>query len=183
MSETNLHKPKICSDYLSRLLYPATYKLTLKKAIAVLKKYDFDAIAFRGMSGAIIAPAIAAAMGKTVIMVRKAGDGSHSTCAIEGDRATQSYVIVDDFISSGATVQEIESKVAGFTTTATEGPAKCLGVLELAYLPNKTRHCRYRKLTPVLWESILGSRTYNSVRDSRYFNALENDWRTMLSKT
>lgn len=63
----------------------------------------FDSIAFRGMSGALVGPAVAATLDKEMIMVRKPKT-SHSIHVVEGFIASQSYVIVDDFVSSGATV-------------------------------------------------------------------------------
>jgi len=51
------------------------WKASVKDGVANLKprRHLFDAIAFRGMSGAIIAPAIAARLNKPVLMVRKDG--------------------------------------------------------------------------------------------------------------
>lgn len=66
-----------------------------------------DAIAFTGMSGALVAPRVASLLDLPMLMVRKAHDGSHSNYRVEGFVGSQCYVIVDDFVSSGATVEGI----------------------------------------------------------------------------
>lgn len=83
---------------------------TIRLCIEELSKIDFDAIAFCGMSGALIAPVLAHKMGKELLMVRKnaGNDGSHSAKFVEGYvRANQKVVIIDDLISTGATLQNI----------------------------------------------------------------------------
>jgi phosphoribosylpyrophosphate synthetase len=110
------------------------------KACAILGKYEFDAIAFRGMSGAIPSPVIALAMNKTMIMVRKPESESHSGRNVEGDRAARRYVIVDDFIESGATVQAIYDQVKEFTDWYRLGEhAVCIGVLCLNEMNSSPR--------------------------------------------
>src|ERR1017187_8038151 len=86
--------------YLSNLIEMDKLEETLKKAALILRHYKFDAIAFRGMSGALIAPALALKLDKTLLMVRKPkvqGDpnGAHSSEMVEGDVAARTYVIVD----------------------------------------------------------------------------------------
>ncbi len=73
---------------------------------------QFDAIAFCGMSGALVAPSVADALDKHLIMVRKADDGSrHSSLPVEGILEGR-YLILDDFISSGRTVKFIMAQIA-----------------------------------------------------------------------
>jgi hypoxanthine phosphoribosyltransferase len=47
---------------------------------------------------------------------------------VEGDRATLRYIIVDDVIASGKTVQEIHKEIDKFAPQA-----KCIGVLQAYY--------------------------------------------------
>lgn len=93
-----------------------------------------DAIAFRGISGAMVAPHVAAALGLPAILVAKTGETQHRgpvsvlwderradpryrwnvmgwrlSRLSEADRPR--YVIVDDFISSGATVRAITKMI------------------------------------------------------------------------
>lgn len=71
---------------------------------------EFDAIAFRGMSGALIAPEIARRLNKGLIMVRKQTEDSHSSYKAEGLLGCR-YVIVDDMIASGDTVKAIQKTI------------------------------------------------------------------------
>src|ERR1035437_5312438 len=122
------HTPQIQSAYLCAPLNPRKLDKFLKKAKDVLKLEQFDAIAFRGMSGALVAPLLAHKLHKTLIMVRK-GDGesvrSHSMRNIEGDDAAKRYLIVDDFLASGNTVRDIAREVRYFTG----GKAECIGAM------------------------------------------------------
>lgn len=99
-------------------------KVILKLA-KVLAKYDYDAIAFQGMSGTLLAAPLALATGKTMIGVRKRVT-PHSRRAVEGDRGARKYIIVDDCVSSGDTARRIIKAIEKFAPQA-----ECLGVLEV----------------------------------------------------
>jgi adenine/guanine phosphoribosyltransferase-like PRPP-binding protein len=101
-----------CASHLIRPLDPTTRRDTIEKIIEVLKRYDFDAIAFRGLSGALVAPTVAMLMDKTLLAVRK-GERCHSSHTVEGDYNAQRYVILDDMISSGDTVKDIFHAIEG----------------------------------------------------------------------
>lgn len=101
----------------------------LDLAIKALKQWDFDSIAFRGMSGAVSAPVIALTLHKNLILVRKKEEKTHSIYPVEGYAASTRYVIVDDFISSGETVRAIRDSIRKFATKAT-----CIGVLPIQRL-------------------------------------------------
>jgi hypothetical protein len=105
------------SGYLDQILQTDRLRETSEKAALILAGLDFDAIAFSGMSGALIAPVLALALNKTLIMVRKFGDDSHSVeqrngALVEGDFGAHRYVIVDDLISSGRTARYIRDQIA-----------------------------------------------------------------------
>jgi orotate phosphoribosyltransferase len=120
------HEPCIQSEYLGEVFDPKKLKAFLKLAIPLVKKYDFQSFAFRGISGALIAPLLAHKTEKTLIVVRKPkpDESSHSSFPVEGDLNTQRYVIVDDFQSSGTTVNAIISGILKFNPSA-----RCLGTL------------------------------------------------------
>jgi adenine/guanine phosphoribosyltransferase-like PRPP-binding protein len=90
----------------------------------------FDTIAFRGMSGAFLGPALALRLKKQMILCRKPDDDSHSFIETEGYRYCKSYVIVDDFVSTCNTINKIGAAVFKFVGAA----ASCIGVLEINYL-------------------------------------------------
>jgi adenine/guanine phosphoribosyltransferase-like PRPP-binding protein len=71
----------------------------------------FDAIAFRGISGALVAPAVAANLKKNLIIVRKSTTDTVSDYLVEGHRRKQRYIIIDDMISSGDTIRAIKRNI------------------------------------------------------------------------
>jgi orotate phosphoribosyltransferase len=123
------------TDYLRDALDVNKIPTTVDNIIAVINdnELEFDAIAFRGMSGAMIAPMVAVKLKKNLIMVRKEEphQGHHSRFKVEGGiRDSERYVVVDDLVSSGATVAQIrrdiarinsETKFVGVVTYRCEG--------------------------------------------------------------
>jgi orotate phosphoribosyltransferase len=99
--------------YLESLFDKKEYTEVVNKAVKQLKelrkKHPFESIAFRGMSGAMIVPAIAHKLGVKMLMVRKE-DGSHAWHKVEGDPVKQ-YIIIDDFIETGDTINEIIKQI------------------------------------------------------------------------
>jgi adenine/guanine phosphoribosyltransferase-like PRPP-binding protein len=114
------------------------YGKCIDLACRALSGYDFDAIAFSGMSGALIGPPVALKLGKSMILVRKDSDDTHSDYKVEGDCSVRRYVILDDFIRSGGTKNHIKERVEAFTNGA-----ECLGVLEVVYV-NEASLGRYQ---------------------------------------
>lgn len=111
------------SGYL-RTIFDSTVQL--HKAISAAKKIfkkstvEFDAIAVTGVSGTTFGSILAYTLKKQLIVVRKRTEKTHGNYICEGTpNENYKYIIVDDFISSGATIfniiQEIEwSKQDGF---------------------------------------------------------------------
>ncbi len=101
----------VMSDYLFCIYDQQDYKDTVKRTTKVLRNLrksvgGFDAIAFRGSSGAALAYPTSLRLCTALLHVRKK-DGSHSKYPVEGVMGLKSYVILDDFIDSGATVKAI----------------------------------------------------------------------------
>jgi adenine/guanine phosphoribosyltransferase-like PRPP-binding protein len=94
----------------------------LPKAVRKIKEYrkkhPFDAIAFTGTSGSAIAYPLSYMLKLPLICVRKKNDGNHFYRDIEGCTNARSYLIVDDFIESGRTMDKIISAVKGTTPSA-----------------------------------------------------------------
>lgn len=110
---THSHRsPIIRSDYLDPCLDPNDRRKLISCTVQTLlpHRLEFDTIAFRGMSGALIAPEIAQYLQKPLLLVRK-GENKHSCFEVEGNIHTERYLIVDDFISSGNTIKEIRLKI------------------------------------------------------------------------
>lgn len=104
----------ITPSYLRGLFLPHSFQAKVSHAVCILSRFGlsrFDRIAFSGMSGAMIAPAVACELGKTLVMVRKSSDKTHSSFKVEGELLRGNYVIIDDQISSGRTVRRIQQQI------------------------------------------------------------------------
>jgi adenine/guanine phosphoribosyltransferase-like PRPP-binding protein len=126
----------VVSSYIQDALAPDTRARIIEDAMEKLEPIadTFDAVAFQGMSGAVIAPIIADRLGKGLIFVRK-GDSfeelgynydrgpRHSNLEVEGVCGEVRYLIVDDFIAGGNTVQRIALKIWEVNRAA-----KCVGI-------------------------------------------------------
>jgi orotate phosphoribosyltransferase len=133
-----------CAGYLDDVLSsPQNTAICVEAAVtkikACIKPEDYDCIAFRGVSGAVVAPVVAYQLGKGLIPVRK-GENAHSTNSIEvGNHDYKRYLIVDDFIDSGDTVVAIEKACRGYGMT-------CVGIVTYKGYTSRIRkpwHPRY----------------------------------------
>lgn len=99
---------EIYSCYLRPVLAKSKRIQVINRCVARLreKEHLFDTIAFRGMSGALIAPSVADVLGKQLLMVRKAQDDSHGGL-VEGARSRSRYIVLDDVVESGNTVAQV----------------------------------------------------------------------------
>lgn len=115
-------------SHLSTLLgQPTSYFRILDNIVNRLSnlRNDFDSIAFSGMSGAFVGVAVAHRMGKIPVLVRKQGDNSHDyERMVISTEPPDRYIILDDFICSGATVKYIHSCLKEYPLT------QCVGVFE-----------------------------------------------------
>lgn len=135
----NKHVELKCAKWITPLVDPALRR----KAVAdtcrrVLDLPAFDAIAFTGLSGSVVAGAVALTMDKYLYCVRKKNESKHSDHEVEGPSTGLRYIIIDDFISSGATVQRIMEMVR----IHTDGAAVCVGAYLWRddYLKNDLSH-------------------------------------------
>lgn len=110
------------SDYLSDALCGNSLNNIIKTAYKRLKRHahKFDAIAFTGMSGGLVAPALAAKLKKPLLMVRKGSlkGLTHSTKRVEGITYAQTYLIIDDCIATGRTIKRIKRAITKFAPMA-----------------------------------------------------------------
>jgi adenine/guanine phosphoribosyltransferase-like PRPP-binding protein len=96
----------IHSDYLHVLFDERLDYLVRDAALTLTQKAgEFDALAVTGNSGAIFGGALAFLMEKPLLLIRK-GD-AHSSLKWEGRADVTSYIVVDDCISTGATLRRI----------------------------------------------------------------------------
>lgn len=125
----------VTSGYTKHFVRPESLRATIESCVTYLEHnkltHAFDTIAFRGMSGAIVAPSVAMRLSKEVIMVRKPGESAHSSYNVEGNREARRVLIVDDFVNSGNTVRIIAEAVKTFVSESSVlGSVRIIGCLE-----------------------------------------------------
>lgn len=112
----------IGSSHNNAILSPNKLKKIVRDTTAFVKeiqliqrrkrKPQINALVFSGMSGAGVAFPLAMRTGIAPLLVRKKDDDSHSTVLVEGNGDLSSddkinYLIIDDLIDTGATVNYI----------------------------------------------------------------------------
>lgn len=117
------------SAYLRNQLSPEGLRRTADEVVEALRGRAFDYLAFTGMSGALIAPLVGTKLDKPLLMVRKEGF-SHSPYRVEGPTEKGTYVIVDDMIDTGKTIQRIEKEILFFNGSVCSGVVLYLKYLE-----------------------------------------------------
>jgi hypothetical protein len=81
----------------------------VRNAEKTLKDVDYDTMVCTGLSGTLVVPWLARALGKYFAIVRK-GESNHSGFTIEGTIADR-WLFVDDFISSGNTRERVTQEI------------------------------------------------------------------------
>jgi len=127
----------LCADSAgyNRVLYRPELKkvarAVARKLARLIDKTGADAVVVTGKSG--IAMGFAAAMFADIPLVtlRKQGDSTHGL-RIEGPHILVTrYIILDDFIDSGATVERIDNEIAEYAECVNRGtPPICVGIIE-----------------------------------------------------
>ena len=100
--------------------------------------YDFDAIACQGVSGLVMASMLSFMIKKPLIVVRKDVTHSHSDQMVEfgvipvknemGKLSKVRYIIVDDLIESGKTVNDIDKKIKSYEESVFNCEFECVGL-------------------------------------------------------
>jgi len=99
----------IYSQYLGDVFKPNDFRVTYEWVKRVLEGMSFDAIAFRGTSGAALAFPLSLDLNVPLIHIRK--HMGHSCNTVEGIFDCRTYVIVDDIVCSGDTLREIKRQI------------------------------------------------------------------------
>lgn len=116
----------VATSYLGAVYNVNRFAKTMTAMCALLRKHKFEAIAFTGTSGAAFAYPLSIRLKKPLICVRK--EGSHYGSKVEGVYGIKNYVIVDDFISSGDTVDKIINEVEDMARKNRVAKPKCVGI-------------------------------------------------------
>ena len=127
--------------------------LAKKRFKKLLKSENFDAIAFSGSSGCALAFSIAATLTMPLIYVRKQGEKSHGSMVECNNykKEIKTYLIVDDFVDTGNTVEYIVERIKEFTSKQGAFPAKPIGVL--CFDPYQHRDMKNNVLNLTLYTS------------------------------
>jgi phosphoribosylpyrophosphate synthetase len=107
-------------------------ELASARFVKLKEELDIDAIAFCGSSGCAIAFNLAAKHKIPLMYVRKKDEKSHSTSRVEcNDKKVEvkKYLIVDDFVDRGRTVDYITENITKYAKQAGAYPAESVGVL------------------------------------------------------
>lgn len=112
---------------------PTEFARQIKHATKVFaevqKELEVDAIAFSGSSGAAIAFPLCAAHKVPLMYIRKAHERSHgANLEYISNKAIRRYMIVDDFVCSGATVRRIHKKVLDYANIRGSVAPECVGL-------------------------------------------------------
>ncbi len=112
---------------------PASLKKNMAKMLRTFGKLkdelNIDAVAYSGSSGSVLAFAIALKYEVAVIYVRKDNEDSHGNKVECNRNDVKRYLIVDDFIDAGSTVERILQKIRNRARTNQERTPKCMGIL------------------------------------------------------
>lgn len=121
-------------------------KVVLDKIVQMIRRsgVQFDTIVFRGMSGCLIGPSVADILNKPFLMVRKENDGSHSSHDCEGHADINKFIIIDDLICSGATIDSINRTFASEMPDKAQS-ANCVAI----FLYNQSYAEMYYRNTPI----------------------------------
>lgn len=106
------------SNYGWTEMTPKDFQKKVKRVAKIVEKlkekHDIDAIAVSGSSGCAMAFPVSFLTGVPVVYVRKPDENSHGT-GVEsmGFPVMERYVILDDFVCSGTTIDHIKSSIEG----------------------------------------------------------------------
>lgn len=107
---------RVNAPYHTKPIFGEEFQATVRRAARSLlearKSLDFNVLAATGNSGLPLIGALSYITGIPMAAVRKAHDGAHDTAMVNGIMPLDmKYVIVDDLISSGRTIQNIVQKM------------------------------------------------------------------------
>lgn len=130
--------------YSSHMYHPLTlreYAVDLSHSLpALMAKHNADTIVVTGKSGMALAFATMMLMPFNLCVVRKRGDGSHGN-RIEGPSGhrVSRYVILDDFISSGNTVETIRAELIELAQQSGKDEPEPVAIVE--YTKTRSDYC------------------------------------------
>lgn len=134
------------SGYQRHIFNGAQFKARVEAVSQRVRELNPDFVACRGLSGISVASAVSYVTGTPMAVVRKPGENPHSEGLVNGPYGMKGrYVIIDDFISSGDTVDDIMDAI-----NSDSEENKCIGIILYSQYTNST---------------------YNSLHNAKYMSA------------
>lgn len=124
-----------------RTVLAATIRKLTTKMRTFNKKHKFDTIVGTGLSGLLVLTPLALALRKHFLAIRREKEACHEYSHV-GYASTRKYVIVDDLIASGNTIDRIIT-----LAEKDNNKAKLVGIF--LYSTGQTRTYKYRGTIPV----------------------------------
>lgn len=101
------------ASFKTRYMDSALFNLSevIETAKERLADVEFDTLVGTGFSGGVVIPALALAMGKKFVLIRKEADDSHHGKGRLLGELGEKWVFVDDFVASGRTRHRVIGKL------------------------------------------------------------------------
>lgn len=126
----------IVSDYFDTVF---DYKQMRERAEAALAGVEYDVLVGTGVSGMLGAAVTGTLLDKPYAVVRKDEDAStHSLRRVEGHLLPR-FVVVDDFVASGYTVEFVRQKYSATVLATTGIQPEMIGVFRYALNDDRPR--------------------------------------------
>jgi adenine/guanine phosphoribosyltransferase-like PRPP-binding protein len=101
------------ASYLSKIFDRKEQNKTVLevKNIIKTKQLKFDGFVVTGVSGITMGSILSRLLKKELVIVRKVGDGTHSSYIVENYKHDKSYIFLDDLIASGKTYKNVKKMI------------------------------------------------------------------------
>lgn len=117
----------MASCYLNNVFNPCRLRRIAIEAEVIREREKAEIVVVRGLSGVLVATAMSTLFGTPFAVVRKDTESSHGEPLELGDRLGKfkNWIIVDDLISSGKTIEQIADRVRYCWSIS----GKCKGII------------------------------------------------------
>lgn len=140
----------MAASYLKKAFDPVLMRRIALETYRVMREVEAEVVVVRGLSGIVVATAMAALFNTPFAVVRKDKESSHSTNGFEvntdrsdfSDRIYDDWMIVDDLIATGATLRAIAESIKESLTI--EG--RCKGIALYANGDSSTSERKFWKI-------------------------------------
>jgi orotate phosphoribosyltransferase-like protein len=98
------------ASYLTKIFNRKEQDIVISNIRKLIKEKElvFDGFIVTGVSGVAMGSILSRILRKDLVIVRKGGDGTHSSYNVENYKHGKSYIFLDDLIASGNTYQNVK---------------------------------------------------------------------------